>query len=157
MANCICTGRMNGALLLSQKEGFGSFSKGTGGCMNQQIPKGMKVPTFRTLDKAEEFMNNVITVTSHSPKKFRPNYVHMMQEDAMQIFNCIFVGNELRANEEMRRKYQMMAKIHIRKLTRLLERAQRVMCITPIEEADLGQQLAELNEMFDGWAGSKKI
>ena len=125
--------------------------------MTNRIPTKTKPKPFYTLNKAEELMNNVILVTSRSPKKFRPNYVHMMQEDAMQIFNCIFVGNEMRENPEVRKKYQMMAKIHMKRLTRLLDRAQRLQCITPIEEADLGQQLAILEDMFDGWTGSKKI
>ena len=112
---------------------------------------------FYTLNKAEDFMNNVIAVTSRSPKKFRPNYVHMMQEDAMGIFNCIFTGNEYRQNPEIRKKYQAETMIHIKRLTRLLDRAQRVQCITSIEEADLAQQLAQLTNMVNGWISSKNI
>ena len=116
-----------------------------------------KEKPFHTLDKAENLMNDVIMVTSHAPKKFRPNYVHMLQESAMAIFDDILFGNEYRYDEEMRKKYQKQAGIHMKRLTRLLERAQRVQCITMAEEADLGRQLAILQGMFEGWAGSKNI
>ena len=112
---------------------------------------------FYTLNKAEEFMNNVINVTSRSPRKFRPNYVHMMQEDALGIFNCIFKGNEYRQSPDIRREYQLKLQIHIKRLTRLLDGAQRVQCITSIEEADLAQQLTQLTNMVNGWINSKNI
>lgn len=116
-----------------------------------------KEKQFYTLNKAEEFMNNVINVTSRSPKKFRPNYVHMMQEDAMGIFNCIFKGNEYRQSPNIRRDYQQKTQMHIKRLTRLLDSAQRIQCITSTEETDLAQQLAQLTNMVNGWISSKKV
>lgn len=125
--------------------------------MSQNLPTNAKQKPFYTLNKAENFMNDVITVTCRSPKKYRPNYVHLMQEDAMEIFSCIMFGNEYRDNPKIRSEYQMKAKVHMKRLTRLLDRAERVQCISPLEEADLGQKLAELEAMFDGWVGSNKI
>ena len=41
-------------------------------------------------------------------------------------------------------------------MTRILERARRIQCITPVEELDLGGKLATVEEYFAGWSDSNK-
>lgn len=53
-------------------------------------------------------------------------------------------------------KYTKQAEVNIRWMTRILERARRIQCITPVEELDLGGKLATVEEYFAGWSDSNK-
>ena len=73
------------------------------------------------------------------------------------IVKSIFWANEYRQSDIQEcLKYTKQAEINIRWMTRRLERARRMQCITPVEELDLGGKLATVEEYFAGWADSNK-
>ena len=106
---------------------------------------------------AELFDDKLVTVSAHAPKKFRNNIVHDLQMTSENIVKSIFWANEYRQSDiQACLKYTKQAEINIRWMTRRLERARRMQCITPVEELDLGGQLATVEEYFVGWSDSNK-
>lgn len=106
---------------------------------------------------AESFDDALVTVSAHAPKKFRNNIVHDLQVTSNNIVKSIFWGNEYRQSDIQEcLKYTKQAEINIRWMTRRLERARRMQCITPVEELDLGGKLATVEEYFAGWSDSNK-
>lgn len=103
------------------------------------------------------FDDALVTVSAHAPKKFRNNIVHDLQVTSNNIVKSIFWGNEYRQSDIQEcLKYTKQAEINIRWMTRRLERARRMQCITPVEELDLGGKLATVEEYFAGWSDSNK-
>lgn len=104
---------------------------------------------------AEKFDDALVNVSSHAPKKFRNNIVHDLQKTSQYIVKCIFWANEYRMSDIQEcLKYTKQAEVNIRWMTRILERARRMQCITPVEELDLGGKLATVEEYFAGWSDS---
>lgn len=105
----------------------------------------------------ELFDDKLVTVSAHAPKKFRNNIVHDLQMTSENIVKSIFWANEYRQSDIQKcLKYTKQAEINIRWMTRRLERARRMQCITSVEELDLGGQLATVEEYFAGWSDSNK-
>ena len=112
---------------------------------------------FHLLRHAEIFDDAIVQVTAHAPKKFRNNIVHDLQKTSEKIVKNIFWGNEYRQSDiQQCLKYTKEAENNIRWMTRRLERARRMECITPVEELDLGDKLATVEEYFVGWSDSNK-
>lgn len=106
---------------------------------------------------AEIFDDALVIVSAHAPKKFRNNIVHDLQKTSRYIVKCIFWANEYRMSDIQEcLKYTKQAEVNIRWMTRILERARRIQCITPVEELDLGGKLATVEEYFAGWSDSNK-
>ena len=106
---------------------------------------------------AEIFDDALVIVSAHAPKKFRNNIVHDLQKTSRYIVKCIFWANEYRMSDIQEcLKYTKQAEVNIRWMTRRLERARRMQCITPVEELDLGGKLATVEEYFAGWSDSNK-
>ena len=106
---------------------------------------------------AEKFDDELVIVSAHAPKKFRNNIVHDLQMTSEHIVKCIFWANEYRQSDIKEcLKYTKQAEVNIRWMTRILERARRMQCITPVEELDLGGKLATVEEYFVGWSDSNK-
>lgn len=104
---------------------------------------------------AELFDDALVIVSAHAPKKFRNNIVHDLQMTSENIVKSIFWANEYRQSDIQEcLKYTKQAEINIRWMTRRLERARRMQCITPVEELDLGDKLATVEEYFAGWSDS---
>lgn len=116
-----------------------------------------KKKELHLLRHAELFDNKLVTVSAHAPKKFRNNIVHDLQMTSENIVKSIFWANEYRQSDIQEcLKYTKQAEINIRWMTRRLERARRMECITPVEELDLGGKLATVEEYFVGWSDSNK-
>lgn len=116
-----------------------------------------KKKELHLLRHAELFDDALVTVSAHAPKKFRNNIVHDLQVTSNNIVKSIFWGNEYRQSDIQEcLKYTKQAEINIRWMTRRLERARRMQCITPVEELDLGGKLATVEEYFAGWSDSNK-
>lgn len=116
-----------------------------------------KKKELHLLRHAEIFDDAMVTVSAHAPKKFRNNIVHDLQVTSNNIVKNIFWGNEYRQSDIQEcLKYTKQAEINIRWMTRRLERARRMQCITPVEELDLGGKLATVEEYFAGWSDSNK-
>lgn len=116
-----------------------------------------KKKELHLLRHAEIFDDAMVTVSAHAPKKFRNNIVHDLQVTSNNIVKSIFWGNEYRQSDIQEcLKYTKQAEINIRWMTRRLERARRMQCITPVEELDLGGKLATVEEYFAGWSDSNK-
>lgn len=116
-----------------------------------------KKKELHLLRHAELFDDALVTVSAHAPKKFRNNIVHDLQVTSNNIVKSIFWGNEYRQSDiQACLKYTKQAEINIRWMTRRLERARRMQCITPVEELDLGGKLATVEEYFAGWSDSNK-
>lgn len=112
---------------------------------------------FHLLRYAEIFDDELVTVSAHAPKKFRNNIVHDLQMTSENIVKSIFWANEYRQSDiQACLKYTKQAEINIRWMTRRLERARRMQCITSVEELDLGGKLATVEEYFAGWSDSNK-
>ena len=112
---------------------------------------------FHLLRHAEIFDDAIVQVTAHAPKKFRNNIVHDLQVTSNNIVKSIFWGNEYRQSDIQEcLKYTKQAANNIHWMTRRLERARRMECITPVEELDLGDKLATVEEYFAGWSDSNK-
>ena len=106
---------------------------------------------------AELFDDKLVTVSAHAPKKFRNNIVHDLQVTSNNIVKSIFWANEYRQYDIQEcLKYTKEAENNIRWMTRRLERARRMECITPVEELDLGDKLATVEEYFVEWSDSNK-
>lgn len=104
---------------------------------------------------AEKFDDALVNISTHAPKKFRNNIVHDLQMTSVNIVKSIFWANEYRMSDIQEcLKYTKQAEINIRWMTRILERARRMQCITPVEELDLGGKLATVEEYFVGWSDS---
>lgn len=114
---------------------------------------------FRLLEKALDFKANTITITSRSPKKFRNNWVHDMQDYASKIYENIFIANEYKRykKEDKMKEYQMQAYFYIKIMTQTLEKAEREQCIPLKDEAELGQQLGDIKDMFEGWMSIDRV
>lgn len=116
-----------------------------------------KKKELHLLRYAEIFDDAIVQVTAHAPKKFRNNIVHDLQKTSENIVKNIFWGNEYRQSDIQEcLKYTKQAANNIRWMTRRLERARRMECITPVEELDLGDKLATVEEYFAGWSDSNK-
>lgn len=116
-----------------------------------------KKKELHLLRYAELFDDALVTVSAHAPKKFRNNIVHDLQMTSENIVKSIFWANEYRQYDIQKcLKYTKQAEINIRWMTRRLERARRMQCITPVEELDLGGKLATVEEYFAGWSDSNK-
>lgn len=116
-----------------------------------------KKKELHLLRHAEIFDDALVTVSAHAPKKFRNNIVHDLQVTSNNIVKSIFWGNEYRQSDiQQCLKYTKEAENNIRWMTRRLERARRMECITPVEELDLGGKLATVEEYFVGWSDSNK-
>lgn len=116
-----------------------------------------KKKELHLLRYAELFDDKLVTVSAHAPKKFRNNIVHDLQMTSENIVKSIFWANEYRQSDiQACLKYTKQAEINIRWMTRRLERARRMQCITPVEELDLGGKLATVEEYFAGWSDSNK-
>lgn len=114
-----------------------------------------KKKELHLLRYAEKFDDALVNVSSHAPKKFRNNIVHDLQKTSQYIVKCIFWANEYRMSDIQEcLKYTKQAEVNIRWMTRILERARRMQCITPVEELDLGGKLATVEEYFAGWSDS---
>lgn len=110
-----------------------------------------KKKELHLLRHAESFDDALVTVSAHAPKKFRNNIVHDLQMTSENIVKSIFWANEYRQSDIQKcLKYTKQAEINIRWMTRRLERARRMECITPVEELDLGGKLATVEEYFVG-------
>ena len=117
-------------------------------------PKTKPVKEFRLLSKARYQYSQTIKITSHSPKKYRYNYVHVLQELSFNIWDNIFSANEYRETPSDAQQYLKEAKISIAKMTDLLDLTHIDQCITLKEEAELGELLGEIQIIFDGWSKS---
>ena len=116
-----------------------------------------KKKELHLLRYAELFDDKLVTVSAHAPKKFRNNIVHDLQVTSNNIVKSIFWANEYRQSDiQLCLKYTKEAENNIRWMTRRLERARRMECITPVEELDLGGKLATVEEYFVGWSDSNK-
>lgn len=116
-----------------------------------------KKKELHLLRYAEKFDDALVNVSAHAPKKFRNNIVHDLQKTSQYIVKCIFWANEYRMDDiQTCLKYMKQAEVNIRWMTRRLERARRMQCITPVEELDLGGKLATVEEYFAGWSDSNK-
>ena len=116
-----------------------------------------KKKELHLLRYAEIFDDAIVQVTAHAPKKFRNNIVHDLQKTSENIVKNIFWGNEYRQSDiQQCLKYTKQAANNIHWMTRRLERARRMQCITPVEELDLGGKLATVEEYFAGWSDSNK-
>ena len=116
-----------------------------------------KKKELHLLRHAESFDDALVTVSAHAPKKFRNNIVHDLQMTSENIVKSIFWANEYRQSDiQACLKYTKQAEINIRWMTRRLERARRMQCITSVEELDLGDKLATVEEYFVGWSDSNK-
>ena len=116
-----------------------------------------KKKELHLLRHAESFDDALVTVSAHAPKKFRNNIVHDLQKTSENIVKNIFWGNEYRQSDIQEcLKYTKQAANNIHWMTRRLERARRMECITPVEELDLGDKLATVEEYFVGWSDSNK-
>lgn len=116
-----------------------------------------KKKELHLLRYAEIFDDALVLVSAHAPKKFRNNIVHDLQKTSRYIVKCIFWANEYRMSDIHEcLKYTKQAEVNIRWMTRILERARRIQCITPVEELDLGGKLATVEEYFAGWSDSNK-
>lgn len=116
-----------------------------------------KKKELHLLRYAESFDDALVTVSAHAPKKFRNNIVHDLQMTSENIVKSIFWANEYRQSDIQKcLKYTKQAEINIRWMTRRLERARRMQCITSVEELDLGGKLATVEEYFVGWSDSNK-
>lgn len=116
-----------------------------------------KKKELHLLRYAEIFDDALVIVSAHAPKKFRNNIVHDLQKTSRYIVKCIFWANEYRMSDIQEcLKYTKQAEVNIRWMTRILERARRIQCITPVEELDLGGKLATVEEYFAGWSDSNK-
>jgi len=114
-----------------------------------------KKKELHLLRHAEIFDDAMVTVSAHAPKKFRNNIVHDLQVTSNNIVKSIFWANEYRQTDIQEcLKYTKEAENNIRWMTRRLERARRMECITPVEELDLGGKLATVEEYFVGWSDS---
>jgi hypothetical protein len=114
-----------------------------------------KKKELHLLRHAEIFDDAMVTVSAHAPKKFRNNIVHDLQVTSENIVKSIFWANEYRQYDiQACLKYTKQAEINICWMTRRLERARRMECITPVEESDLGGKLATVEEYFAGWSDS---
>ena len=114
-----------------------------------------KKKELHLLRYAEKFDDALVNVSAHAPKKFRNNIVHDLQMTSVNIVKSIFWANEYRMSDIQEcLKYTKQAEVNIRWMTRILERARRMQCITPVEELDLGGKLATVEEYFAGWSDS---
>ena len=114
-----------------------------------------KKKELHLLRYAEIFDDAMVIASAHAPKKFRNNIVHDLQRTSENIVKCIFWANEYRQSDIQEcLKYTKRAENNIRWMTRRLERARRMQCITPVEELDLGGKLATVEEYFVGWSDS---
>lgn len=111
---------------------------------------------FRLLDNAEELMIRTVMITTHSPKKYRQNVVHQMQEYTKLIYEYIYFANEYRDDKTKCMDYQKEAYVYIKMMNNILDRAERIQCITISEEAELGKLLATVQTIFEGWMSSDK-
>ena len=117
-------------------------------------PKTKPVKEFRLLSKARYLYSLTVKITSHSPKKYRYNYVHVLQNLAYSIWDNIFSANEYRETPTEANQYLKEAKISIAKMTDLLDLAHTDQCISLREESELGELLGEIQIIFDGWSKS---
>lgn len=117
-------------------------------------PKTKPAKEFRLLSKARYLYSLTVKTTSHSPKKYRQNYIHVLQNLAYSIWDNIFSANEYRETPSDAQQYLKEAKISIAKMTDLLDLAHTDQCISLREEAELGELLGEIQIIFDGWSKS---
>ena len=107
---------------------------------------------FRIGYNSALLMNTVIQCTMSCPQKYRPNYVHYMQQAAMDIYQLIFEANQLQkldSSIKMRNGAQALAKLKY--LGSLADEAQKYGCLSFTKEAMIHERITEIQPALEGW------
>lgn len=103
--------------------------------------------------KGQELMKKTIHDTLHSPKKFRPTYIHYLCEYAQEIYENVVGANYYKdIDKGIARQYAYKVGMNVKLYTDILDDFRLENGLKKEDEIDLLEALSEFWKYFEPWS-----
>ena len=103
--------------------------------------------------RGQELMQKTIHDTMHSPKKFRPTYIHYLCEYAKEIYENVEEANYYKdIDRVLAKQYAHKVEINIKLYTDVLDAFRLENGLNKDDEIDLLNALSEFWKLFEPWS-----
>ena len=110
-------------------------------------------PQLMAAKKGQELMKKTIHDTLHSPKKFRPTYIHYLCQYAQEIYENIVSANYYKdIDRDVAKQYAYKVEVSIKMYTDLLDDFRLENGLKKDDEIDLLKALSEFQKYYGPWA-----
>lgn len=105
------------------------------------------------LKKGQELMKKTIHDTLHSPKKFRPTYIHYLCEYAQEIYENIVSANFYKnIDRDVAKQYAYKVEVNVKLYTSVLDDFRLENGLNKEDEIDLLDALSEFWKLYEPWS-----
>lgn len=110
-------------------------------------------PQLMAAKKGQELMKKTIHDTLHSPKKFRPTYIHYLCEYAQEIYENIVSANYYKdIDRDAAKQYSYKVELNVKLYTSVLDDFRLENGLNKEDEIDLLNALSEFWKLYEPWS-----
>lgn len=110
-------------------------------------------PQLMAAKKGQELMKKTIHDTLHSPKKFRPTYIHYLCEYAQEIYENIVSANFYKnIDRDVAKQYAYKVEVNVKLYTDILDDFRLENGLNKEDEIDLLDALSEFWKLYEPWS-----
>lgn len=110
-------------------------------------------PQLMAAKKGQELMKKTIHDTLHSPKKFRPTYIHYLCEYAQEIYENIVSANYYKdIDRDVAKQYAYKVEVNVKLYTSVLDDFRLENGLNKEDEIDLLDALSEFWKLYEPWS-----
>lgn len=110
-------------------------------------------PQLMAAKKGQELMKKTIHDTLHSPKKFRPTYIHYLCEYAQEIYENIVSANFYKnIDRDVAKQYAYKVEVNVKLYTSVLDDFRLENGLNKEDEIDLLDALSEFWKLYEPWS-----
>lgn len=110
-------------------------------------------PQLMAAKKGQELMKKTIHDTLHSPKKFRPTYIHYLCEYAQEIYENIVSANYYKdIDRDVAKQYAYKVELNVKLYTSVLDDFRLENGLNKEDEIDLLDALSEFWKLYEPWS-----
>lgn len=103
--------------------------------------------------KGQELMKKTIHDTLHSPKKFRPTYIHYLCQYAQEIYENIVSANYYKdIDRDVAKQYAYKVEVNVKLYTSVLDDFRLENGLNKEDEIDLLDALSEFWKLYEPWS-----
>lgn len=102
--------------------------------------------------KAQELMKITIHATMHSPKKFRPTYIHFLCEYTKDIYENVVNANFYKdKDKDLAKRFAYKVEVSVKMYTDMLDDFRLENGLKKDDEIDLLKALSEFQKYYGPW------
>lgn len=110
-------------------------------------------PQLMAAKKGQELMKKTIHDTLHSPKKFRPTYIHYLCQYAQEIYENIVSANYYKdIDRDVAKQYAYKVEVNVKLYTSVLDDFRLENGLNKEDEIDLLDALSEFWKLYEPWS-----